>query len=198
MLKVTIEAASLNKPSVCSVPVIRFGIPAGPATASTATGSGGAIAAAITIAAARLSPGRIHIAVAVSAAMVRNTKITLMVSTTFSCDAICPQLVRLASDHNKGGRKIGKIRCGGIDTVSMPGMKINGTTTMVRSAGQGMPVRSPIAATKTVASSSPISAINVPTPAYFRTRVDTISYSLCSASNTRHVVRPRFGGKSCT
>ena len=82
------EAASLNSPSVCSVPVMRFGMPAGPATASTATGSGGAIAAASTIAAARLSPGSIHIAVAVSAAMVRNTKMIDMVSTTLSCAPI--------------------------------------------------------------------------------------------------------------
>lgn len=73
-----------------------------------------------------------------------------MVSTTLSLERICPQLVRRASDHNSGRRKIGRIRCGEMVTVSMPGMKMTGATTTVKSAGHGRPVRSPTAATRTV------------------------------------------------
>ena len=53
----TSAAASLNRPSVCRTPPSRRGIPTGSATASTATGSGGAVIAPIAMAAARVMPG---------------------------------------------------------------------------------------------------------------------------------------------
>ena len=117
-----------------------------------------------------------------------------MVSTTLSCEPICPQLVRRASDHNSGGRKIGRIRCGSMDTVSMPGMKITGATTTVRSAGHGRPVRSPTAATRTVASSRPISAMKVPTLGQFTVRRGLLPRSYTASKNSTVVPSSTFEG----
>src|SRR5690625_1530973 len=57
--KITREAASLNSPSLCRVDMIRRGIDTVPATASTATGSGGASIAPSAIAAEMVIPGKI-------------------------------------------------------------------------------------------------------------------------------------------
>ena len=43
-----------------------------------------------------------------------------------------------APSISSGGRKIGRIRCAGIDTVSMPGMKMTGATTTVQLDGGGI------------------------------------------------------------
>ena len=147
----TIDAASLNRPSICRVPVSRRGTPAGSATASTATGSGGATAAPRTSAPAMPIGGSIHRATPAAATALTSTSSTDRLTTVTHCERIAAQLVRRASAHNSGGRKIGSIISAGMCSSGSDGKKNADAATSVIKTGHGNPKRSLMATMTTVA-----------------------------------------------
>ena len=156
------DAASLNKPSVCSTVMMRRGMPAGSATASTATGSGGAMAAPRTMAAATPKPASRKYAAVPTANAVATTNSTERLTMVRHCSRITPQLVRRASAHSSGGRKIGRMRSAGISTAGMPGTKTAAVAGITRSAGHGNPTRSPMATMMTVPMRRPTRTNSIP------------------------------------
>src|SRR6185437_1112664 len=100
----TSEVASLNRPSVWSTPTIRRGMRKGPATASTATGSGGATAAPSAMAAVRVIPGTMAAAVAATAVIVTATNAIARPTIARQRARNSDQDVRWAVANSKGGR----------------------------------------------------------------------------------------------
>ena len=135
--------ASLNSPSLCSTETSRRGIPSGPATASTATGSGGATAAPIARAAPIAMPGTSHTTVAPTAAMVTATSSTARKSTERQRSRNTVHDARWAVANSSGGRNSGRISSGSNCGASTPGTNAAPAPTSTSSTGHGSRRRSP-------------------------------------------------------
>src|SRR5699024_6173715 len=110
--KITREAASLNSPSLCRVELIRRGIDTVPATASTATGSGGASIAPSAIAAEMVIPGMRSRADPATAAAVTPTRATAMPRIVRQRMAKSAHEVFWAAAKSSGGRNSGRMSSG--------------------------------------------------------------------------------------
>src|SRR5699024_1785368 len=137
------------------------GIPAGSATASTATGSGGAIAAPIKIAPASPIPGSQKYAAAPTPAVVMTTKTTDSNKMVRHGSRITLHEGRRPNAHTSGGKKIRRINSEGTVKVENPGMNTTAVVRSVSKAGQGKPVLLPNATAKTVAAKSPVKTIKI-------------------------------------
>ena len=159
--KHTSAAASLKRPSVWRVPTIRRGMPAGSDTASTATGSGGAMAAPSAMAPAMEIPGTRISAVHATEATVRSTRRIESSMMIRHWVRIIAHDTRRASAHSSGGRKSGRMRSGSIFTAGIPGTNRVNAVSSVNSTGQGRLVRSPTDTTSTVANMRPMMTMRV-------------------------------------
>jgi hypothetical protein len=121
------------------VVVMRLGMPAGSATASTATGSGGASAAARTIAPEIPIPGRRNRVVPASAAIEVKTKSTEKERIVDFCERMTAHEVWRANAQRSGGRNTGSMSSAGISRSGVKGINAPPAATMVSSAGQGRP-----------------------------------------------------------
>ena len=135
--KMTREAASLNRPSDCSVDMIRRGIETVPATASTATGSGGASIAPSAMAAAIEIPGMRNRADPATAATVTPTRATAMPRIVRQRIENSAHDVFCAAAKSSGGRNRGRMSSGSIVISAKVGMKAPAMPMRTMSAGQG-------------------------------------------------------------
>src|SRR4051812_40925030 len=154
--KTTSAVASLNSPSLCSTVSSRRGIRTGPATASTATGSGGATIAPSATAAVRPRPGTSAAAVAATAATVATTSATARKAIERQRERNSAHDVRCAVANSSGGRNNGRIRSGSSANVSgRPGANATASPSTTIRAGQGRRSRSPTPTRTTAASMKP-------------------------------------------
>ena len=127
-------------------------MPTGSATASTATGSGGAIAAPIARAIATVIPGTHHMALPATARAEAVVSKTEYRSTERQRRLRVPHENFTPIAHRSGGRKIGRIISESISRCGLSGSSRAPTPRIVIITGQGKLSRSPTPTIMTVAS----------------------------------------------
>ena len=162
--KITRAVASLNSPSLCSTDSRRRGICTGPATASTATGSGGATMAPSATAPVSPRPGTSAAAVPATAATVSATSATARKAIVRHRARKSAHDVRWAVANSSGGRSSGRIRSGSRSNESgRPGTKATTIPSTTISAGHGSRSRSPTPTSTTAASIRPTMSSRIST-----------------------------------
>ena len=160
----TSAVASLKRPSLCSTESSLRGIRTGPATASTATGSGGATIAPRAMAAEIPIPGTSAAAVPATAATVATTSATARNAMLRHRARNNAHDVRWAAAKSSGGRNSGRISSGSRSKRSgRPGANATPTPSRSISAGHGSRSRSPTPTSNTAASISPTTRTRVST-----------------------------------
>jgi hypothetical protein len=136
----TSAVASLKRPSLCNTASSLRGIRTGPATASTATGSGGAAIAPSAMAAEIPIPGTSAATVPATAVTVATTSATARKAMLRHRARNSAHEVRWAVANSSGGRNSGRISSGSRSKRSgRPGTNATPTPSSSISAGQGRP-----------------------------------------------------------
>src|SRR6266545_2554621 len=156
----TRAVASFSSPSASRMVTIRRGIPMRPATATAATGSGGATIAPSTIATAHGSPSAAW-ASSATALVVATTSPTASIEIGRRSRRRSRRLVCRAAQYSSGGRNSASVSSGSSSTSGSPGTRATARPAAISSTGSGTRVCPARVTTTAMAASMPMSSSRV-------------------------------------